>query len=137
MMADIDRLQKLTEILETREATVSMIVDEVGIGTWDFDVSTLSLHWNAHMRALWGYTEDDPFLGTYDEFLSRVVDEDRDRVDSLVNSCILSGDPYRVTYRVMSPCGRVRNIIAVGKCIPTDGPPVRMVGICIEDPSKK
>lgn len=130
-MKNLQRLAELTEKLTQREAMLGMIVQQAQVGVWDWDVNTNDLHWNDNMKKIWGYTTEEPFTEKYDDFISRVIEADRDRVHVLVNSC-LDGTPFRTTYQVDAGGGVIRNVTASGMVITSpDGLPIHMVGVCI------
>lgn len=105
---------------EARSADHLRLVIESGhIGIWELDLASGHAVRNLAHDEIFGYTEllDE---WTYDQFLSHVVEEDRDRVDQLQKSAIENQQEWAFQCRIRTPAREMRWISAAGR--PLQGP---------------
>lgn len=122
-------LRRQQAALADSEQRLRLALTATQLGTFDMDVVTRGLKWDARCKALFGLPPDaEP---SYDLFLAGVHPEDRDAVQRAV---ALSWDPggrgdYDVAYRIVGlKDGVERWVRATGRTHFQDGKPVRFVG---------
>jgi PAS domain S-box-containing protein len=86
------------------------------IGTFDWNINTGELKWSDRCKAVFGLPRDASI--SYEIFLSRLHQEDRDRVHEIVQQVL---DPagegsYDAEYRTIWPDGSIHWIVARGRC---------------------
>ncbi|MBW7472848.1 PAS domain-containing protein [Marinobacter sp. F4218] len=102
------------------------------IGTWEWNLETDELLWTDIIPALFGQPEDNVET-SYDNFMSAIHPEDREKVESGVTAAIERNKPYRVEHRVVWPDGTVRWLRETGAVNRSeDGTPRQMLGV-VED----
>ncbi len=78
----------------------------------------------------YGWDTAQPF--SYENMLSRIVEEDLPGMQALVAKAVESARPYLAQYRVRFPDGSVRWIEAQGKVFYQEGVPVRISGTSLD-----
>ena len=100
------------------------------IGSWSWNVGTNEVNWSAELHRIYGL---DPGAGpaSFEQYLSRVHPDDRDRVAAAVRNTMNTLEPYEHDYRIVWPDGRVRWVHAAGAVSASkDGEPLRLGGFC-------
>ncbi|MBF5044538.1 PAS domain S-box protein [Aggregicoccus sp. 17bor-14] len=100
------------------------------LGTWAWEIATDAVTLDARCAQHFGYA-DGRFPGRCrEDFLERVLAEDRARVQAQVEASVREGTPYRHEYRVRWPDGSVHWVQSLGRAHrdPDTGRPARMVG---------
>ena len=116
--------EHLSRLLAAQEAA--------SLGTWDHDLLTGEVTWDAHCAALFGISLTD-FDGTIEAFARAVHPEDRHRVAAAVAGSAEHGQPLDVAYRAVWPDGQIRHVISRGKpVLGPDGTPVRILGAVLD-----
>ena len=119
--------------LAESEARHRLAVDAARLGTWDWDLATDRIHFDARVRELFGFAGDEP-MERADILSSRVHPDDADRVARALGG---AADPagsgrYQAEYRVVRPDGTERWAAAAGRMLFDDAGgarrPVRLIG---------
>ncbi|WP_323763933.1 hybrid sensor histidine kinase/response regulator [Marinovum sp.] len=116
------QLQRLNDELASRqraEARMNFALEAAGIGIWEFDVETNTTWRSDRHDAIFGYDTRLPDW-SLDSFISHVVEPDRDRVRTLVETAIRKHRAYRVQCQIRRSDGEIRWIAADGA--PLTGP---------------
>lgn len=101
------RHQDLTDRLQ-------LAIDAAGLGTWRWDLTTGSVHWDRRMEELFGF-EPGEFDGTFEAYRDALHPEDRDRVLARVQRAVEERSDYRVEHQVLLRDGSVRWIQGAGR----------------------
>jgi PAS domain S-box-containing protein len=128
----------LTEI-GTRDAALRESADRLQLaleasqtGTWDWDLQTNRLAWDAHVHQLFGIKAEE-FKGTFEDFQSHIHPEDRARVDAALRRAIEKKRDLYVEFRVLWPDGTVHHMASRGRAFSDEkGKPVRMTGVLVD-----
>jgi len=84
------------------------------IGSWIFDLQIDRLEWSNETFRIF---EVDPgqFKVSYESFLGAVHPDDRDRVEQVYQESLEKQNPYRNTFRLLFPDGRIKYIHETGE----------------------
>ena len=105
------------------------LLEEAGIGAWQWDPASGRVDWDAQTEALYGL-EQGTFGGTIDEYLALMHPEDVAGALELIQSVADRGGLYSIRHRVVWPDGTVRWIEGQGRIdTDDDGTPVRGYGV--------
>ncbi len=116
------------EELVTERERLSLALAGGELGIWDWNLITNELTWSEQCKLLFGYTSE--VRVTFEDFLTALHPQDRDRTMKAIEGSIRDGVPYDVEYRVLHPGGTVRWIAATGRTFKDDFErPVRMGGV--------
>ncbi|SDF00524.1 Serine phosphatase RsbU, regulator of sigma subunit [Blastococcus aurantiacus] len=118
-------------VIDDREADRlrgELAIAAAGIGTFDWDLVTGRLDWDARLVEIFGY-DADTFDSTIDGFNDRLHPDDLDRVTLALRTAIDTGGEFAATYRVCLPAGETRWVSARGRTLrASDGTPARLLG---------
>ena len=78
-----------------------------GFGTWEWDVLTGLVHWNATLEAIYGLPAGS-FTGTVEDYRKRVHPEDRAQSAKVLDEAIAARSTFETEHRVVRPDGTVR-----------------------------
>ena len=107
---------------------LTLAIDAAGIGTFDWELLTGTLTWDARLDALFGF-DDGSFDQTIEAFKARLHPDDVDRVEALLSRSIDAVGEYSAEYRVVLPGGQQRWVAARGRALADEsGRAVRMLG---------
>ena len=125
------------EALTESEERFRLAADAAGIGTWDWDIPSGTVHLSERTYALHGLG-DIGFGGTYDAYLVLIHPNDRERFANGIVRAIQDGSDLDLEYRIMLPAGGIRWVEARGSVrFDNDGNPVRMLGMGIDITKRK
>ena len=115
--------------LRETEERRRLAVEAANIGTWSFDVNTLTPHWDDRCRALAGLPADKAV--THKVYMANIHPDDRERVQALTEAALdpAGSGAYRAEYRVVGPVdGAERWISAAGRARFHEGRAVFLAG---------
>jgi len=99
------------------------------VGSWELDTVTQQVVWSAGMFQIWGI-DPDTFGGDYAAAVRQIYPEDAAIVDTAVASCVATGEPIHIRYRVVrADDGALRWIDGRGEAIYRNGQLVRIGGV--------
>jgi PAS domain S-box-containing protein len=103
-----------------------------GLGTFQWDLSSGALHWDAALLEAFGYDEAT-FGGTIDAFNSRLHPDDLEPVAEALDAAIATCGVYEAEFRVLRPDGTLRWLTARGRALggPT-GVAEQVVGVATD-----
>ncbi len=118
--------KSLRERLSESETRLGLALRATGLGVWEWTIATNAIFWSPECFAILGVTE---YMGTLDDFTSRVVPEDRARVMTAAEVAIATRTEFVVQFRIARPDGELRWVENVGRAFfDEQGNPVRMLG---------
>ncbi len=118
-------------IEERLRASESVLAEAQGlahIGSWQWDIEDDQVHWSDELYRIFGLNPDDP-PGSYDRYLRRVHEDDRDLVARTVTKALADLQPFDLYHRAARADGSVRVVHGLGRVLADrDGRPTRLVG---------
>lgn len=92
------------EALEKSEGSLAEAQRIARLGNWDWDIEKNTLHWSDEIYRIFGL-ELRQFGATYEAFLERVHEEDREAVAQAVNRALKGDEEYSIDHRIVRPDG--------------------------------
>ncbi len=134
---DITELHRMEQRLRESEQRLRLSQHFAHIGTWDWHIESGELFWSEEIWPIFGQ-QRETFQPSYENFLSTVHPEDRDRVLTAIECCLADGERYDVEHRIRWPDGSVHWVREIGN-IQTgdDGRPTRMLGVVMPIDERK
>ncbi len=84
------------------------------IGSWDWDVRANVVTWSDELYRIYGLEPQSCEIH-FEDFLARVVPEDRERVKAAVSKAIETKAPFGYPERILRPDGTVRELETLGE----------------------
>src|SRR5205085_7862394 len=113
--------------LRESESRLRLAMESARIGTWDWDLTTLTGSWSARTAEIMGVEGGETV--TPEQRYRSIHPDDREWVSEEVRRCIRSGSEFSTEYRIVRPDGSVRWIASRGiVAVDPDGTPLRTLG---------
>ena len=128
----LGRIEDQNRALYEGKERLDLALQSAGVGTWSWDVNSNRIDWDDFVRPLLGLAPGAA-QDRYQDFLSLVHPEDRDRTLRETTAALEDDVPYDTEYRVVWPDGTVRALASRGKVYrDAAGKPLRMSGVCLD-----
>lgn len=99
MRRQIEERRRVEKNLRDREASLANAQKIAGLGSWDWDSSTNEVRLSNQAYRIFGLKKG-PENPTYDMIIERIPDEDRGRVERMIEQALEDGRPYSVQHRI-------------------------------------
>ncbi|MGR7024471.1 SpoIIE family protein phosphatase [Geodermatophilus sp. URMC 62] len=130
-------LAALTTAYESDRLRWGLAVDAAGIGTFDWDLRTGELTWDARLIEMFGHTPET-FGNSIEAFNERVHPDDLPRVTDALQASIETRGDYEAEYRVVWPGGDTRWLQARGRTlVDGDGRASRVIGAAYDTTAER
>ena len=106
--------------LDKNHILMDEIQEVTGLGSWDMHVPSGTAMWSREEFRLLGY-DPDKDEATLDNFLARIHEADRERVQAALNSPFTDKNNYQAEFRLVLPDGNIRYVSERGRVIFNDG----------------
>lgn len=128
LVRDITTKKEAEEALRKSEASLVNAQQIARMGSWDWIIPTGELYWSDEVYNIFGVVKGE-YKPSYDDFISRVHPDDRDLVESAVESALASNTQYFVEHRIVREDGVVLVVYEQAELIyDHKGRPMRMSG---------
>src|SRR3954453_24163867 len=118
--------------LEAARLRAQLAIDAAGIGTFDWDLVTGRLSWDARLIEMFGY-DAETFEQTIEAFNARLHPDDLPRVTEALKHVIATQGELDTDYRILLPDGDTRWVSARGKGFgAAAGPAARVIGVAYD-----
>ena len=133
---DVTELINKDAALRESEERMRLAADAVNLGIWELDLRTDEIWATNRRRPLLGWPASGKV--TFEDFISGVHPEDRDRIRQLIDQAIEQGKDYECEYRLVLPDGIVRWMAMRGSAhFDENSKPARLLGISIDITDQK
>ena len=127
----LERIQASADLTDLR-ARVDNAQHLANMGDYDWHIPTDTNRWSDQLYRIYGH-EPQSFNPSYEQFLSLIHPDDRERISGVHQAAYASGKPYEMIERIVRPDGEVRYLSSNGEVLMgEDGAPARMRGTCID-----
>jgi signal transduction histidine kinase/CHASE3 domain sensor protein/ActR/RegA family two-component response regulator len=124
--------QRAQELLQQSDERLRHALTAGRLGTWEWEIATDRVTTYGHLLPLFGLA-DEQFTGKRGEFMGRMHDEDRPRVEQLLQQSIRGEVEYDTDFRVVWPDNSIHWLMAKGAVVKSDaGEPLHMIGVNME-----
>ena len=125
---DITERKKIDNTLLKSEYYLQEAQKMAKMGSWNFDLKAEKLTWTEGLHHVFG-TDRETFLETYGSFINLVIEEDKAFVLETSRHSQLTGEPFNIEYRIITPAGENRIIEEFGHSEKNaDGDIIRLFG---------
>jgi len=134
---DVHDRKQAAQRLESTQQSLALAMKGGRMGWWMRDLATEEVTWSSELEGLFGLPPGG-FSGTEENFLSRVVEEDRDKVWTAVRQAIKNRTDYSVEFRFRKPSGEEGWMDGRGMAVyDEEGRATRLYGIGIDITERK
>ncbi len=135
---DITDRKQAELALQESEERLKLAIDSARMGTFDWNLVTKKVAWNAYHMALLGYEPTATEVSSYEAWERRVAPEDLPKVKTAVQLSRDTHTDYACEYRVVWDDGSLHWVEAFGRFYyDGDGEAVRMTGIMSDITDRK
>ena len=137
---DVTVQHETTETLRKTDERLQFALDAGGgVGTWDWDIASDRIYADARFATLFSVDPVRAAQGTpVDEFVKAIHPDDRDRIARRIKEAVAKGADFAEEYRVVGSGGRVRWLIARGRCYHDEaGRAVRFPGVVVDNSERQ
>jgi two-component system, cell cycle sensor histidine kinase and response regulator CckA len=136
-MRDLTETKRVEEELGRSKEALDLANEAAGLGTWDHDMVTGDLHWDAQAKALFGLAADSPV--SYRQWVEAIHPDDLLGAEEVLERALRDRQPFSTEYRVVWPDGSIHWLTVVGRANygAGSGRPLRMRGILLDMTERK
>ncbi|HYD94085.1 MAG TPA: EAL domain-containing protein [Noviherbaspirillum sp.] len=116
LVSDIEARKRIEQELAARERQLADAQQLAQLGSWNWDIASNQIVWSDELYRIFGVRRDS-FPVTSQNIWERIADEDRPRLQELVNECMRSGKAFQSEYRINLPDGTQRIVAARGQAM--------------------
>lgn len=113
---DVTEQNRANQALKMSEQRLMISQQMANIATWDWDRESGVLFWSDTFGQLLGIAQR-PAIFSYEDFLARVYETDRERVRQVLERAIVQGGEWSVEHRVALDDGTVRWLRETGEVV--------------------
>jgi PAS domain S-box-containing protein len=130
-------MRRMQEALRRREETLEVALEAASLGTWDHDLTSGALHWDARAKSLFGLPPD--VAVTADTWARVIHPDDLAALEASRERALHQRAPFSAEYRVSWPDGSLHSIAMIGRATfdPASDRPLRMAGIMLDTTERK
>lgn len=129
-------VERRTLDLSQSEDRLRFVLQAGRLGSWSLDLTDMRFVASETFKFVLGRNAKDPL--SLAEYEDRIHEEDRDRRDDAVATCIAGHGDYDIEYRIVMPSGDIRWLKIRGQPFyDVDGVPLRLAGIAIDVTDRK
>lgn len=124
-------VERRTRELRQSEERLRFTMQAAKVGAWTLDLTDMRLTTSESCRRNFGRDAGAPF--TYDELMEQIVPDERARMRLSVTEAIEGRTDYEHEYRITTPAGESRWIMARGRpYYDANGRPISMSGVTLD-----
>jgi PAS domain S-box-containing protein len=136
-LRDLSEMRRVEEELRRNQEALELAHEAAGLGTWEHDLVSGELRWDARARALFGLPADEDRPGA--RWADVVHPDDLGATEELQEQALALRKSFSAEYRVLWRDGTTHWVAAVGRGVidPSNGRPLWMRGILLDITERK
>jgi len=127
--------KRTEQALRENQERLQLATQTGKVGIWELELATNTVTWSDSLYTMFGIAPGS-FDGTLEGFSKLVHPEDRDRVNSALQTAVRAAGPYDIEFRTYRPNGTIAWVYTNGVII-EDGKESRMIGATVEVTERK
>jgi len=136
-LRDLTEVRRAEEELRRSREALEFALEAARLGTWDHDLITGEMRWDARAKALFGLGSDAPV--SYGLWTEALDPADLGPTEAALHKALKGRSPFSAEYRVNWPDGSTHSIAMIGHGTvdPATGQPVRMADVMLDITERK
>jgi two-component system cell cycle sensor histidine kinase/response regulator CckA len=136
-LRDLTEARQVEEELQRSREALEFALEAAGLGTWDHDLVTGEMRWDARAKALFGLAAGAPV--THQTWVDAVHPDDLAPVEAAREHALTQRRSFSIEYRVIWADGSEHSIAMIGRGTldPATGKPLRMAGVMLDISERK
>ena len=127
VQTDITEQKNTAHQLELLNERIQLALDAGQVGLWHFNIETETVLWDRRMREIFGIgpgPEEVP-RATWHKLLHP---DDAAMAERAIEATYETGEPMKMSYRIIKPDGEVRYVFALARLVRREGMPAMLMG---------
>jgi two-component system, cell cycle sensor histidine kinase and response regulator CckA len=136
-LRDLSEVKQVEEELRRSQEALELANEAAGLGTWDHDLVTGELRWDARAKALFGLSPEAPV--TFDGWVKAIHPDDLLTAEEVLERAHRDRQAFSTHYRIIWPDASVHWLAVIGRgsYSPRTGSALRMRGILLDITERK
>ncbi|MCA9133928.1 MAG: PAS domain-containing protein, partial [Planctomycetales bacterium] len=133
LFTDVTERRRSAEELKQARSRLVSTLSAAEIGTWEFDPIHDVVQADENLRKMFGVSREEAQGGALAVYTRAIHPDDVGQVESAIKAALEGDEDYEINYRLLSPGGGVRHVVARGRVErDADGLAVRLPGVVID-----
>ena len=131
-LRDLSRSKGIELQLHRKQGALELALEAAGLGTWEFDLTTGEMSWDARAKALFGLPADASV--THPDWIDALHPDDQGTARAQWDQALRDRSRFSAEYRVIWPDGGIHSIMSVGQCAldPATDEPHHVAGVMLD-----
>ena len=131
-MRDLSHSKGIELQLRRKQGALELAIEAAGLGSWEYDLATDEMLWDARAKALFGLPED--VIVAHPGWIEALHPEDQAAARAQWDEAVRERSRFSAEYRVIWPDGGIHSIMSVGQCAidPATGEPHHVAGVMLD-----
>jgi two-component system, cell cycle sensor histidine kinase and response regulator CckA len=131
-LRDLSRSKGIEQQLRRKQGALELALEAAGLGTWEYDLATGEMLWDARAKGLFGLSADATV--THPEWFHLLHRDDQPTARAQWEQTLRDRSRLSAEYRVIWPDGSIHAIMSVGQCAvdPATGEPHHVAGVMLD-----
>jgi two-component system, cell cycle sensor histidine kinase and response regulator CckA len=131
-LRDLSQSKHAEERLQRKQEALELALEAAGLGTWEYELATDEMHWDARAKAHFGLRGDATVA--HPAWLEALHPEDYELTRDHWQSAVRDRSRFSAEFRVIWPDGSIHSIMAVGQCTfdVATREPLHMAGVMLD-----
>ena len=131
-LRDLSRSKGIELQLRRKQDALELALEAAGLGTWEYDLPTGEMLWDARAKALFGLPAEASV--THPGWIDALHPDDQATARAQWDHALRDRSRFSAEYRVIWPDGSIHSIMSVGQCAvdPATDEPHHMAGVMLD-----
>jgi PAS domain S-box-containing protein len=130
-----EKRKEAEQSLAESKMRLKLAVESAGAGLWSFDKKNGQIWATESALLLYGFKPGE--MVNIEKFLSRVHDEDRERIVQVIDDAVQNQKPFSMEHRITLPDGSIRWMAVKGSYISSKAGSASLTGVSIDITERK
>jgi PAS domain S-box-containing protein len=110
---DVTAIREAERILKETQEEISFLTEDAKIGIWKMEIKQNKISWSKSLYKIFEIKDTEDL--TYQNYLSLVHPDDRERMNQVYLESLATRQPYEIIHRIVMPDGRIKVLLGNGQ----------------------